>query len=331
MSNSIGNTTKILLIREYLLENTDSEHDVTVPDIINMLSKNSLSAERKAIYTYLKTLRDEYGLDIVSRRGHYSIVSREFELEEIKILADMVVSSNFITEKKTSELISKLKGQVSKYQSESIGRRIYVRNRIKSKNESVYLNVDSISEALNLNRKVEFKYFRYNVKKQKELRHNGKVHIVSPFALLYIDQNYYMLGFDDNYNDIRHYRVDRMTAIKVSKNSRVGHDVFEKVDITTYTNKVFYMFTGKEQSVLLRCRNYVVDAIIDRFGEDIIIIPDGDDFFTVRANIAVSPQFFAWISAFGTDIEIISPESVILEMHQHLKRITDMYSERLGI
>ena len=325
MAYKSENKLEILLIRDFLIKETDAEHPASVHDIANMLSEHGITSDRRTIYSAIALLRDDYGLDIVTKGYKHFVSSRDFELEEIKLLVDMVQSSNFITLHKTEELIEKLKGQVSVHQGAALGRRIYVRQRIKSKNESVYINIDRISDAINRDKRISFRYFRYNIKKEKELRHGGKIHIVSPFALIWVDQNYYMLAYDSENREMRHYRVDRMTELSICREKRIGKDRFEKTDMSTYTNRVFYMFTGKETTVKLRCKSFTADAIIDRFGEDVMLIPDGEDYFTVAVCVAVSTQFFAWLSPFGKDIEILGPENVRRQMGEHMKSIAEMY------
>ena len=327
MANKPDKKLAILLLRDYLYERTDADHAVTVPDMIDYLSSNEIYSERKTVYSDLRILRDDYGMDIVTDGYRHFVASRDFELEELKILVDMVQSSNFLTASKTDTLIKKIEGLASIYEGSSLGRRIFVRNRVKAKNESVYINIDRISDAIASDRMVCFQYFRYNLNKERELRHGGRMHQISPFALIWVDQNYYMLGYDSENAQMRHFRVDRMTNISVSPEPREGHRVFSRTDMSTYTNKVFYMFTGDETRVTLRCANYVIDSIIDRFGEDVIIIPDGEDHFTFTANIVVSPQFFAWISPFGKDIEIIHPSTVRRSFKSHLQNILELYDD----
>ena len=325
MANNFDKKLGILYLKDYLEHETDENHHATVADIQKMLRSHDMTSDRRTIYSDLEILADKYEMDIVSEGYSRFVASRDFDLEEIKMLVDMVQSSNFLTAKKTQELIDKLKSQVSVHQAKNLSRRIYVRNRVKTTNESVYLNVDRISDAVNRDRKLNFQYFSYNISEEKVLRHDGKIHVISPFALVYVDQNYYMLGYDSEHEEMRHYRVDRMTNISVSDEEREGHTVFDSTDMSTYTNKVFYMFRGKEETVMLRCDNAVVDSIIDRFGEDAKIIKRNDNRFDVLCDVVVSPQFFAWLSPFGTQIEITEPEHVRNEFKDHLKNILTMY------
>ncbi len=328
MPRSTGQKLKLLLLRDYLLKNTDDRHSVTVRQIIAHLEGCGVSAERKSVYDDLASLGpDGYGMDIVADSGNYALVSREFELQEVKLLVDMVQSSNFITRRKTEELIRKLETLVSRHEAAQLSRQVYVRKRVKAMNESVYINVDKISGAIAADRKLRFQYFQYNTRRKKELRHNGKLHEVSPFALVWVDQNYYLLAYSREHQSMRHYRVDRMTRITGVDGPRDGKEVFAGTDMSTYTTKVFNMFTGEEKRVRLRCDASLADPFIDRFGEDISMIPEGDGAFTVSVDVVVSPQFFAWLTPFGTRCEILGPPEVREAFRTHLRELLEMYGE----
>ncbi len=328
MPRSTGQKLKLLLLRDYLLKNTDDRHSVTVRQIIAHLDGCGVSAERKSVYDDLAALGpDGYGMDIVADSGNYALVSRDFELQEVKLLVDMVQSSNFITRRKTEELIRKLETLVSRHEAAQLSRQVYVRKRVKAMNESVYINVDKISAAIAADRKLRFQYFQYNTRRQKELRHGGKLHEVSPFALVWVDQNYYLLAYSREHERMRHYRVDRMTRITGADGPRDGKEVFAATDMSTYTTKVFNMFTGEEKRVRLRCDASLADPFIDRFGEDVSMIPEGDGAFTVSVDVVVSPQFYAWLTPFGTRCEILGPPEVRDGFRRHLRELLELYGE----
>ena len=328
MPKSSGQKLKLLRLRDYLLRSTDPEHGVTVRQMIEHLDALGIRAERKSLYDDLAALGpDGYGMDIVAAGGSYSLASRDFELEEVKLLVDMVQSSNFITRRKTDELIRKLESLVSVHDARQLSRQVYVRNRVKAMNESVYLNVDKISEAIADDLRLRFQYFQYNTKKEKQLRHGGRFHEVSPFALIWVDQNYYLLAYSAEAGAMRHYRVDRMTAIRHQTGPREGKELFAKTDMSTYTTKVFNMFTGEEKRVRLRFASRLVDPVVDRFGEAALLIPDGEDAFTVTVDVVVSPQFYAWLAPFGRDAEILSPPEVREGMARMLRDILAVYEK----
>ena len=328
MARSSGQKLKLLLLRDYLLQNTDDRHSVTVRQMIEHLARFGIRAERKSLYDDLDALGGGgYGMDILADNGRYALASRDFELQEVKLLVDMVQSSNFITKRKTQALIRKLETLVSVHEAKLLERNVYVRKRVKAMNESVYINVDKISEAINEDARLRFQYFQYNRRKQKVLRHGGRVHEVSPFALIWVDQNYYLLAYDPASGAMRHYRVDRMTQLSARPGPREGKELFAKTDMSTYTTKVFNMFTGEEKRVTLRFAERLADPVIDRFGEDAILIPAGEAHFTVTVDVVVSPTFYAWLGSFGRDAEILAPAEVRDGMISGLRELLSLYEK----
>ena len=329
MPKSSNQKLKLLYLMQMLLERSDENHPLTVQDMIDELSQHDISAERKSIYADLEALQ-LFGLDIVRSKGKstgYYIASRDFELPELKLLVDSVQSSKFITHKKTLSLIKKIEGLASVYDAQLLQRQVYVRNRVKSMNESVYYNVDEISGAISRDRAIRFNYFEFDVNKQRRYRHDGKVYEISPFALMWDDENYYMLGYDPEAEKLKHYRVDKMTNIESAETERSGKELFAGMDMSSYSKQVFGMFTGSEQTVKLRFENRLAGAVIDRFGKEVMLIPDGNEHFTVSADIAVSPQFYAWVFGFGTAVEILSPDSARHELAQLAKSVSRIYAD----
>ena len=327
MPKSPNQKLKLLYLMRFLLERSDENHPLTVADMIAELSSYGISAERKSIYDDLEALR-LFGMDIIqtkSKTTGYYVGSREFELPELKLLVDSVQSSKFITHKKTLSLIKKIEGLASIYDAQLLQRQVYVRGRVKSMNESVYYNVDEISSAITQNHQISFRYFEYTVTKERVFRHGGKVYEVSPFALMWDDENYYMLAWDDGSQKMKHYRVDKMAEIAILPVSRLGKEVFEKTDMSIYSTKVFGMFTGQEQKVTLKFKNHLAGAVIDRFGKEVILAACGKEHFTVTVEAAVSPLFFAWLFGFGTEVEILSPENVRQEMREKARELLAFY------
>ena len=329
MPRSSNQKLKLLYLMQMLLERSDEKHPLTVQDMIDELSLHDISAERKSIYADLEALR-VFGLDIMQSKGKstgYYIASRDFELPELKLLVDSVQSSKFITHRKTLSLIKKIEGLASVYDAQLLQRQVYVRNRVKSMNESVYYNVDEISGAISRDRIIRFNYFEFDVNKQRRYRHDGKVYEISPFALMWDDENYYMLGYDQEAEKLKHYRVDKMTNIESAETERSGKELFAGMDMSSYSKQVFGMFTGSEQTVKLRFENRLAGAVIDRFGKEVMLIPDGNEHFTVSADIAVSPQFYAWVFGFGTAVEILAPDSARQELAQLAKSVSRIYAD----
>lgn len=328
MARSSYQKLKPLYIMNYLLQNSDEEHPVTIKQIVEYLGAQGISAERKSIYDDIEALRF-YGLDIIhvdaGRFQGYYVAQRNFELPELKLLVDSVQSSKFITHKKTMTLIRKIEKLASIHEAQLLQRQVYVKNRIKTMNESIYYNVDAIHDGISQNRKIQFKYFEYTVEKTRHYRKDGAFYVVSPYALTWDDENYYMVAFDSEAGIIKHYRVDKMTDISTLEEHRDGRDAFEALDMAVYARKVFGMFSGEDVTVRLRFENHLVGAVLDRLGQDVMIVRDGDDHFTVSAEVVVSPQFFAWVCGFGAAAQIIGPEHVARKMADHVKGIAAIY------
>ena len=329
MAKGLNSKIKILYLLKILTERTDDEHGLTLTQIADALLEHGITAERKTLYDDIETLRI-FGIDIEQRKSgsvYYHVVSRNFELPELKLLVDAVQSSKFITHKKSNELIKKIEGLTSRYQANQLQRQVFVANRIKTMNESIYYNVDYIHEAINKNAKVSFQYFRWNAEKQKVLRFNGERFVISPWALNFDDENYYMIGYDSQSNSIKHYRVDKMLKLEVTNLKRDGSELFNNFDMGLYSKKTFGMFSGDEQFVVLRCKRKLASVIIDRFGEDINFANVTDTHFEIRIKVQISPLFLTWIMNFGQDITILSPDSVKQEYITLAKECISQYKQ----
>ena len=328
MPRSSFQKLKIIYTMEYLLKNSDETHMVTTGQIIAYLASHGISAERKTVYSDIDALRD-YGLDILqtsegNTHGYY-VAGRDFELPELKLLVDSVQSSKFITHKKTLTLIKKIEKLASIHSAQLLHRQVFVKNRIKTMNESIYYNVDAIHNGISNDRKIQFLYFEYTVSKEKKYRHNGAFYVVSPFAMTWDDENYYMVAYDTEAGIIKHYRVDKMEQITMLDAPRDGQAAYDALDMAVYARKTFGMFTGEEVNVQLRFENHLVGAVLDRLGRDVMLVPDGDEHFTVRTDVIVSPQFFAWVLGFGTGAQIIGPEPVVRGIRQHIAAVSELY------
>lgn len=312
---------------DILIHRTDEFHPMNTQQLIEELSNYGIEAERKSIYNDIDELI-MYGLDIINKKGKpsgYYVASREFELPELKLLVDAVQSSKFITKKKSEELIKKLEKLTNIYEANQLHRQVYVTNRIKTMNESIYYNVDSIHTAIHDNCKVSFQYFEWNTKKEMKLRKEGFNYEISPWALVWDDENYYMIGYDEASNLVKHYRVDKMLNIEVVGEMRLGRKYFEEFDSAIYTKKTFGMFQGKEKTITLRCNNRLVGVIIDRFGKDAVIREMSEEEFEVRVDVAISHQFFGWLTGLGLDVRIIRPESVVGEYKSYIQELATRY------
>ena len=317
---------KLFYLRDFLLRNSDEEHLVTIKDMIAHLASHDISAERKSLYSDLSLLQD-YGMDIVRTPKGYYVGSREFELPELKLLVDSVQSSKFITHKKTGTLIHKLESLASVHEAKQLNRQVFVMNRIKSMNESIYYNVDAIHNGIAQQRQIQFHYFEYNLKKEQVFRKQGAWYQVSPYALTWDDENYYMVAYDAAAEQIKHYRVDKMTDITMTDAPRVGAEAFDALDMGVYAKKVFGMFSGQERPVKLRVANHLVGAMLDRFGKEISVVPDGDDHFTLLVNVIISPQFFGWLFGLEDNVELLGPPEVVAAYRRSLEKVAALYEK----
>ncbi len=328
MARSSNQKLKLLYVMQYLLHQTDEQHPAPTKQILEYLETQGISAERKSIYDDIEVLR-LFGMDIVQneskKNGGYFVASRNFELPELKLLVDSVQSSKFITHQKTTTLIKKIEKLASSYEAQLLQRQVYVANRIKTMNESIYYNVDAIHAGISQNKKIRFKYFEYTVRKERKYRKDGESYVISPFALTWDDENYYLVGYDSEAGIIKHFRVDKMDSISATDEARDGLDVYNRLDMAVYSRKVFGMFTGQEEMVRLRFSNHLVGAVLDRLGQDVSIIPDGDEHFTVSAQVVVSPQFFAWVSGFADEAKVLGPEHVVAQMREHSRKVAAQY------
>ncbi|MBR3600835.1 MAG: WYL domain-containing protein [Lachnospiraceae bacterium] len=328
MPKGTNQKLKLIYIIKYLMENTDENHKVTMADILRYLEGYEISAERKSIYADIEAIRD-LGIDVVGEKTgrdfYYYVVSRDFEVAELKLLVDAIQSSKFITEKKSTELIKKLQGLVSVHEAKQLQRQLYVSGGTKAVNENIYYNIDALHNAIGTNQKIQFQYFQWNVKKEMELRRNGEFYEVSPWALLWEDENYYLIAFDSVHQEIRHYRVDKMLKISLVSENREGKEYFEKFNLAEYSKKNFGMFAGEEEMVKLEVHNRLIGVILDRFGTDVMIIPADAEHFRVNVKVSVSNQFYGWLFGLGSDVKILAPENVVKRMKEELGNINKLY------
>ncbi len=312
MAKSEGQKLKLLYIINMLEEYSDENHPLSTAEIIRRLESLGIHSERKSIYDDIAKLCD-FGYDIIqihSRQGGgYYLAEREFELPELKLLVDAVQSSRFITTKKSRELIKKLEAKVSKYDAGKLQRQVYVAGRIKTENESIYYNIDNIHRAIQENLQISFQYLDWNLKKQMVPRVNGQK-TVSPWAMIWREENYYLAAYDSEDRIMKHYRVDKMGQVQVLESVREGMEQFSKIDLAAYTNRTFGMYGGEEETVTMQFPNRLIGVVMDRFGKEADIRPMDGEAFRVRARVAVSGQFFGWLAGIGKEAVIVSPEEV---------------------
>lgn len=332
MSKGTNQKMKLSYLAEIMLRETDDEHSLNMQQIKEKLLLREVSAERKSIYNDLADL-EKLGIEIIGEaRGrdyYYHVGKRQFQLAELKLLVDAIQSSKFITEKKSRELIKKIEGFASRYDESKLQRQVYVHGRIKTMNESIYYTVDAIHTAIANNKQITFKYCEWNTDKKLVPRNEGKTYKISPWALSWDDENYYLIAYDSSpkpgQDHIKHYRVDKMTKIEVSDEPREGKENFEHFDMAAYAKMSFGMYGGTKELVKLSFPETKVGIFIDRFGKDISIYPTGNGMCTTNVNVAVSTQFFGWIFGLGPDVKIEGPAEVKEQMIEYIDTISNAY------
>lgn len=325
MAKSPNQKLKLLYLVDILERKTDENHPMTAAALIEELAKVEISAERKSIYDDIQQLVD-FGYDIVHNKarvgGGYYMASKRFELAELKVLVDSVQASRFISAKKTRELIDKLEKLCSVHEEKQLKRQVYVLNRIKTDNESIFYNVDYIHDAIHRNKQISFQYYEWSTSKEMKLRRGGERYVVSSLGLIWDDENYYLIAYEDKAG-IRHYRVDKMKAIEVLDESRMEESGYRDFDPATYSNKVFGMYGGEPATVTLAFPEKLTGVMLDRFGKDVLLKKDSEMNYSIRTDVVISDHFFGWLAGLGKEVRIISPDKIRQQYKQYLSDILE--------
>ncbi len=329
MAKSANQKLKLLYLLKILTEQSDEEHCLSAQALIEALAAYDIRAERKSIYDDIAQLID-FGYDIVLVKaktgGGYYLAGRDFELAELKLLVETVQASRFLTLKKSRELIAKIEKLASRSEARQLQRQVYVANRIKTANESIYYIVDDIHRAIQANEQISFQYMEWNLDKELVPRKDGKTYQVSPWALTCKDENYYLIAHEEESDAIKHFRVDKMGHIRVMTGvARRGVELFERFDIAAYANKTFGMFGGREEVVTLEFENRYIGVVIDRFGKEISVRRKDAEHFAVRVQVALSGQFFGWLTGLGAGARVTAPEEVVAEYRTYLDAVRAQY------
>ena len=328
MPKGTNQKLKLYYLSRIMTEKTDDEHAITMPEIQRELESYGVTADRKSLYDDLEALR-VLGIDIIGekigRHYFYHVGSKQFEIAELKLLVDAIQSSKFITEKKSKELIKKLTGLASEYEATQLKRQVVVQGRVKTMNESVYYCVDDVHRAIAENRQISFDYMRWNTEGKLESRRE-EPYVVSPWALIWNDDNYYLIAYDEANDCIKHFRVDKLKSIQVLDEKRLGRDKFRKISLARYSQMNFGMFGGEPVNVKIAFQNDMVGVFIDRFGSDITIRRSKQKGWSeINVEVALSDHFFGWVFALGSKVKIMGPKDVVSMFKKELKEIRKMY------
>ena len=329
---SSGQGVKLLYIRDYLYHHATREHPQNANAIQSFLAKHSIEASVKTIYNDIVRLRDDFAVPIeynASKWGYY-ITEPEFEPHELRLMVDCIQASKFITQTEARTISQKIVKLADVYTKESLTRNAYVSDRVRSKNDSVVKDSGRIHRAIAENRKIGFTYFHYTPNKTnpKQFSKKGDLYIVSPYALLWDNGNYYLYAYLSEKKAFRTFRIDRMERItNPLPDKRDGEKEFKASNITGQEFKVFQQYHGTQTRVQIRFINRLADAVIDQFGKDTMLIPIDEKHFTATLPVELSPPFFAWVATFGRAAKILWPQLAIDEMKKFIERVSDMYKE----
>lgn len=297
---------KLMTFLNILQRETDETHHLGMPELLTLMEQAEAKIERKSIYRYVEILQEQ-GWDILRDNDGYYLASREFELAELKLLADAIQCSKFITEKKSYELIGKLEMLTSRHQAAELHRQLHLVGRTKTTNEQIYYNIDALYSAIRQNCEITFHYLEWHsdgkrYRKDKEYR-------ASPYGLCWDSENYYLVAHTEDRGKT-HYRVDKMAEIRLLDSPRQHPELYKDLNMAQYAKQVFGMYQGEPKNVRLSFPEELADSAVDKFGSDVMMIPQGDGTFTLSAPVAVSPVFFSWVFSFGGRVKILGPDDV---------------------
>lgn len=320
---------KLLIMEQLFNQRTDEDHALTGNQLIDILSNQGIKAERKTIYDDIATLCDS-GINLeVTKIGHsnaYFLANRLFQDEELFLLADAVSSSKFLTIKKSNELIKKLQSLTSDYKAKQLRRSIYVDNRTKTFNEQIYYTINTVQEGIFNNKNITFNYFEYSIDKKKQLKHDGELYTVSPFQLIWENDNYYLACYCFKHKKICRYRVDRMTNVSLTDEKRRQLTESENYELKNQRS-LYSMYGGEEETVQIQFDNSLINVVIDRFGERVICHQNSENTFYINADVQISPTFWGWLFQFGSKAKILGPSQAVSMAEEKIKELTEMYKD----
>ena len=319
---------KLFYLSQIMLSKTDEDHHLTMPEILEYLEEHGISADRKTIYSDIEALK-EMGIDVIGHKNgktyDYYVGSKQFDLPELKLLVDSIQSSKFITAKKSKELIEKIGSLASEYEAEQLNRQVVVQGRVKAMNETIYYNVDEIYRAINANRQITFEYMRWTPKKKLEKRKEEN-YLVSPWALTWAEENYYLIAFDEKIGKIRHYRVDKMKNIGITDAKRIGRVEYREFNVADYVRMNFDMYGGEKKRVQIACTEEMIGVFFDRFGTGIPVKEAKKaGWIETEIEVLVSRHFLAWILSLGEEVKITGPKDVTDQMKDLIGKAGEMY------
>ena len=314
---------KLLYLYKMLDEQTDAEHGLSMTQILERLEAEGISAERKGIYRDLGILR-EFGcqIDTIQRMPvEYTMAASGLDLSELTLLVDAVQSSRFLTKQTADRLSKKRAALASVHEREALRGRVHVDGRIKTQNDSVFYNVNTIHEAMRAKRKVEFMYFKYDVHFEPQAQHDGQLYVHTPVQVVFSDGYYYLITWSDNHQDFVRFRVDRMRLVQVSREAATRNSSIANYDLEDFAYQAFGMYDGKPVRAKLLVAADAMDIIADRFGTEVPVKALKDGSAEVSVTVRKSAQFFGWVAGMDGAVKLAGPKAVVDEYRTWLKAL----------
>lgn len=333
MAGKPNSKLKLLYLLDILWHYSDEDHVLTAKQLCEKLEDYGVQAERKSIYTDIATL-SQFGLDIINakspRRGFF-MASRQYEIAEVRLLIDAVQAANFISNKKTIALKDKLYRLVSRSQAEDMESQVFIENKLKCDNEEMYYIIDTINKAIRQGMQIEFSYKKRKLTRKMTTSNEEKKFLVNPYALVWINDRYYLICNNPKYDNLMHTRLDRMKKIEIlDEKARSFAEVSEYkhvFDATDYASKMFNMYSGEVNQIELRCSNSIIDEILDRFGSEMPLKADGDEHFIIKVQAAMSEGLVSWLLQYGAAIKVQSPMTLANEVKENAARVLALYED----
>lgn len=319
---AIGRQARIIYVLSILWKKTNEDHPMSADQIVEQLSLYGIVCERKSVYRDLEQL-EEFGFDLVTNQKGTFLATRLLEVPELKLLMDMVQSARFLTEEKTSQLIEKL-GKLGDYATfRQLKSQMVDGGNGKAENESVYYNIDCIVSAFQKNCQISFFYYAWSVEGKLELKNNGEKYRISPWFLQWESQQYYLIGYDEKQNGMKHFRLDKMKNIELLSESRKGKMVYDSLNLAEYSRMHFHMYQGESFLITLKCDKELAGAMIDHFGRKVWMHAMDEQHFSIVVSVEVSPKFFGWIAGYSGKIQIVEPSEVRIQYRMFLTSLLE--------
>ena len=320
---------KLVKIWEILSQETDEEHPMGTPVLLDKLAELGIPCDRRTLYADIKAL-NECGYEILCKRAvsnEYYVKDRRFSIAELRIMMDAVQAAGFISDNKSKEFIDKLSKLAGSRHGEALKENLVSFNNTKTDNEDIYTNVETITAAIQQNKKVKFTYFDYDLSHKRVYRKEGKFYYMNPFALVMDNDNYYFLGCDKFHDNMISFRVDRMEQVQVSRHDKEDLEILKTFDLENYKKQIFGMFSGNVTEVTIQANNELIDAVFDLFGPKTKLSPLNENEFVFTAQVQLSPQFFGWCCSFGDKLKVKAPNSVINELEDYIENLAITYTK----